>query len=126
MEKIDQPHNTAADGREALEIYMQNPAGYACILTGECPQNPWTFARPRELTVKLDISMPVMDGLESARRAREFEHAQRLPPCKIIALTGLSGTEVQQDAFASGIDVFLTRPVTLKSVVDTLAALGVR
>lgn len=70
--------------------------------------------------------MPVMDGLESSRRAREFERARQLRPCKIIALTGLSGTDVQQDAFASGVDVFLTRPVTLKSVVHTLEALGLR
>ena len=67
-----------------------------------------------------------MDGLESSRRIREFEQAGQFGPCKIIALTGLSGTDVQQEAFASGVDVFLTRPVTLKSVVDTLEALGVR
>lgn len=70
--------------------------------------------------------MPVMDGLESSRRAREFERAGQLPPCKIIAVTGLSGADVEQDAFASGIDVFLTRPVTLKTVVDTLVGLGLR
>ena len=70
--------------------------------------------------------MPVMDGLEFSRRAREFECTRQLTPCKIIALTGLSGTDVQQDAFASGVDVFLTRPVTLKRVVDTLEGLGVR
>lgn len=70
--------------------------------------------------------MPVMDGLESSRKAREFERARQIRPCKIIALTGLSGADVQQDAFASGIDIFLTRPVTLKGVVDTLEALGVR
>ncbi|OIW22598.1 hypothetical protein CONLIGDRAFT_587216, partial [Coniochaeta ligniaria NRRL 30616] len=106
MKKIEQPHSTADNGLEALEKYRASPSEYSCILT--------------------DISMPVMDGLESSRRVREFERAGQLHPCKIIALTGLSGTDVQQDAFASGVDVFLTRPVTLKSVVDTLEALGVR
>ncbi|KAB5522962.1 hsp90-like protein [Coniochaeta sp. 2T2.1] len=106
MKRIDQPHHMATNGLEALEMYQGSPSEYSCILT--------------------DISMPVMDGLECSRRAREFERARQLRPCKIIALTGLSGTLVQQDAFASGVDVFLTRPVTLKSVVDTLEELGVR
>ncbi|KAH8904879.1 hypothetical protein BR93DRAFT_865392, partial [Coniochaeta sp. PMI_546] len=105
MKKIEQPHSMAENGLEALEKYKASPSEYTCILT-------------------VDISMPVMDGLESSRRAREFERARQLRPCKIIALTGLSGSDVQQDAFASGVDVFLTRPVTLKSVVDTLEALG--
>jgi CheY-like chemotaxis protein len=70
--------------------------------------------------------MPVMDGLESTRYIREFEHARQLEPCKIIALTSLSGTEVQQDAHASGVDMFLTRPVTLKSVISALEESGVR
>lgn len=69
--------------------------------------------------------MPVMDGLESARRIRQFELAQQLTSCKIIALTGLSGADVQQDAFASGVDLFLTRPVTLKDVGKALSAAGV-
>ncbi|KAB5522166.1 hsp90-like protein [Coniochaeta sp. 2T2.1] len=107
MKRIDQPHHMATNGLEALEMYQGSPSEYSCILTA-------------------DISMPVMDGLECSRRAREFERARQLRPCKIIALTGLSGTLVQQDAFASGVDVFLTRPVTLKSVVDTLEELGVR
>jgi CheY-like chemotaxis protein len=69
--------------------------------------------------------MPVMDGLESSRRIRKFEREQNFPPCKIIALTGLSGIDVEQDAFASGVDVFLTRPVTMKDIVVTLEELGI-
>lgn len=70
--------------------------------------------------------MPIMDGIESSRRVREFERASQLAPCKIIAVTGLNGSDVQQDAFASGVDRFLTRPVTLKHIVATLEKLGLR
>ncbi|KAK3303819.1 hsp90-like protein [Chaetomium strumarium] len=110
MKRISLPHSTAADGLEALEMYKAAPGKYSCLLT--------------------DVSMPVMDGIESSRRVREFERARaragQLAPCKIIAITGLSGANVQQDAFASGVDLFLTRPVTLKHIVAALEELGVR
>lgn len=70
--------------------------------------------------------MPIMDGLESTRRIREFERANQLRPSIVIALTGLSGADVQQDAFASGVDLFLTRPVVLKGLVDALKVTGLR
>lgn len=68
--------------------------------------------------------MPVMDGLESARRIREFERANQLKACKIIALTGLSGSDVQEDAFASGVDLFFTRPVAMKDLFSALQVTG--
>lgn len=68
--------------------------------------------------------MPVMDGLESARRIRHFERVNRLKQTPIIALTGLAGVNVQEDAKASGVDMFLTRPVTLKRLTEALGAFG--
>ena len=70
--------------------------------------------------------MPVMDGLESTRRIRAFEQAHGLPPAVIIALTGLGGSEVRQEAFASGVDLLLTRPLVLKGLVGALEATGLR
>lgn len=70
--------------------------------------------------------MPVMDGLESTRRIRAFESARRLPPAVVIALTGLGGADVRRDAFASGVDLLLTRPLVLKGLVGALEATGLR
>lgn len=85
--------------------------------------------------VLMDISMPVMDGITAARHIREHEQevfallsrpvdvdaetrsdsaslsARRFT--KIIALTGLASQEAKQEAFASGIDMFITKPVRL-------------
>lgn len=69
--------------------------------------------------------MPVMDGLESTRRIREFERANKLEPVTVITLTGLSGQEIQQEAFVSGVDLFLTRPLALKGLVRALERTGV-
>lgn len=60
--------------------------------------------------------MPVMDGFESTRLIRGFEREQHLPRCYIFALSGLASESAQQEAFASGIDLFLTKPVKLKEL----------
>ncbi|KAG7284241.1 hypothetical protein NEMBOFW57_010605 [Staphylotrichum longicolle] len=42
----------------------------------------------------------------------------------IIALTGLGGPLVEQDAIASGVDLFLTRPLMFTGLRDSMAAVG--
>ena len=64
--------------------------------------------------------MPVMDGLESTRSIREFEQQHKLPPALIIALTGLASAGTQQEAFASGLSVFLPGPNTQSQVNNTV------
>lgn len=70
--------------------------------------------------------MPVMDGLESTRQIREFEkQLSRQTSVTIIALTGLAQAEVHRDAIASGMDIFLTKPVRLKSLQPVFEERGV-
>lgn len=68
----------------------------------------------------LDISMPIMNGFEATRRIREIEgqRQSREPtqPVMIIALTGLASSRDQAEAFTSGIDIFLTKPISFKEV----------
>lgn len=68
-----------------------------------------------------DLSMPIMDGLEASRRIREFEHDYKLPGTKIVALTGLASVETQREAFASGMDLFYTKPVKLKDLSSAIS-----
>jgi CheY-like chemotaxis protein len=69
--------------------------------------------------------MPVMTGLESTRRIREFERKNKVEPVTVITLTGLSGPEIEHDAYVSGVDLFLTRPLKLQGLVDALKMTGV-
>lgn len=74
--------------------------------------------------------MPVMDGLEMARQMRQFEdeHEQTLDqsalsswrPTTILALSGLGSASVQQEAFGSGIDLFLSKPVRFDDLIGHL------
>ncbi|KAH8196029.1 hypothetical protein TruAng_009805 [Truncatella angustata] len=104
MKKMKRSYKSAQDGLEALGTYAETPGHFRCIL--------------------MDISMPVMDGLEATRRIREFEQARDLPRSTIIALTGMASASTQQEAFGSGVDFFLAKPVRLKQLTEILAEKG--
>jgi len=101
MRKHGYTYVEAEDGQEALDAYK------ASCLPGPCSNAPTR----RFDVVLMDISMPVMDGMESTRCIREFEKENGLKRSNVIALTGLASAQAQQEAEASGIDVFLPKPV---------------
>lgn len=69
----------------------------------------------------LDMSMPVMDGFEAARTIRAMEKERDwYRRATIVALTGLSSPRDESDALASGVDLFLTKPVSFKAVARLL------
>jgi len=63
-----------------------------------------------------DISMPIMDGIESTRHIRRYEREHRLDRVSLIALTGAANPNSRQEAFSSGVDMFLIKPVPMKSL----------
>jgi CheY-like chemotaxis protein len=78
----------------------------------------------------MDISMPVMDGLQATREIRRLEHdrfdssSPTTPaprPALVVALTGLASAKEQKEAFRSGFDSFITKPVRLESLNEILA-----
>jgi CheY-like chemotaxis protein len=63
-----------------------------------------------------DVSMPVMDGFTATREIRAYEKANNLAAATVVALTGLGSSKAQREAFASGVNLFLTKPVPLKKL----------
>ena len=66
-----------------------------------------------------------MNGFEATRAIRDIEDArahnattdeQKPTPALIIALTGLASSRDQTEAFTSGVDLFMTKPVSFKEV----------
>ncbi|RHZ51767.1 hypothetical protein CDV55_100220 [Aspergillus turcosus] len=78
----------------------------------------------------MDMTMPVMNGFEATRSIRALERERDgCGPATIIALTGLSSSRDESEALASGVDLFLTKPVSFKEVsrlLDEWAERGLR
>ncbi|KAJ5594334.1 uncharacterized protein N7459_000542 [Penicillium hispanicum] len=87
----------AENGKLAVDSVEQMQSGYDIIF--------------------MDISMPVMNGFEATRAIRSLERERDgCGPAIIIALTGLSSSRDESEALASGVDLFLTKPVSFREV----------
>jgi CheY-like chemotaxis protein len=67
--------------------------------------------------VLMDVSMPVMDGLETTRRIRMSANASKIP---VIALTAHTSARDEALCFESGMNAFMAKPLDAKTA-DRLA-----
>lgn len=89
------------DGKEALDAFLSSgPGDYDAIL--------------------LDVQMPVMDGLEAARRIRISEHpvANLIP---IIATTANAFSSDISAVLASGMNAHVSKPLDIQQLCRVLA-----
>jgi CheY-like chemotaxis protein len=102
MKRHKLPFKEAKDGLQALNTYKESGGLFDVLL--------------------MDISMPVMDGMTSTRLIREHEKEHGLTPRHIIALTGLTSSSAKLEAWTSGVDDFLTKPVDFKKLEALIEA----
>jgi CheY-like chemotaxis protein len=69
--------------------------------------------------ILLDMSLPVLDGWEAARRIRASDSA-RIP---IIALTAHALSDDREKALAAGCDEFDTKPIDLPRLLGKIESL---
>jgi CheY-like chemotaxis protein len=67
--------------------------------------------------------MPVMDGIVATKEIRQFEEEMGLKRSRIMAVTGVASTDMQQRAQAAGVDEYLVKPVSLVALKKVIAAL---
>ena len=87
----------AEGGQRCVEMVSSAPAGHYDLIL-------------------IDISMPVMTGLEAARRLRQMGVA--LP---IVAMTANAGDQYRHAALDAGMDTFVEKPIRLEKLFLEIA-----
>lgn len=86
----------AENGQEALELYKElNPD-----------------------IVTLDITMPVMDGLEALKHIMEYD-----PNAKVVMCSAMGQQKLVVEAIELGAKDFIVKPFDEQRVIDTLKSL---
>jgi CheY-like chemotaxis protein len=67
--------------------------------------------------ILMDMSLPVMDGLEATRQVKAAPETRSIP---IIALTANALVEDREKALAAGCDDFDTKPVELPRLLEKI------
>ena len=75
------------------------------------------FQAQRPDLIFMDISMPILDGKDAARRIRALEAASD-PPVPIIAVTAHALDSDREDILSAGIDQCLTKPLRKDMVLE--------
>lgn len=68
--------------------------------------------------ILMDISMPIMSGLEATAKIRELETDGRHVP--IIALTAHAMENDKQCCLQAGCDAYATKPIDFKALVELI------
>ena len=91
--------DTASNGREAVEKFMDAPSGYDLIL--------------------MDVQMPEMNGYEATRaiRAGSQPFAKTVP---VIAMTANAFVDDVRDAINSGMNAHIAKPVQIDNLKATI------
>ena len=111
--KYKYPNITAQNGQLAVEAFEQAHMDSTLL------HKPDTDVPS---IILMDINMPVMDGYEAVQRIRTYERKHRLVASKIIAVTALQSEAAQVEAFGSGFDLFLSKPIKMKELAKLLEA----
>jgi CheY-like chemotaxis protein len=105
----DNPVNQLVQHRMLVQL------GYECEIASNGIELLQALEKQAYDLVLLDIQMPVMDGLETARALRARGDRTRL-----VALTADVTTETRQAAVAAGIDEHLSKPLRIEALGEAL------
>ncbi len=101
--------NTVEDGEELLE-YLQRRGRYADKRDEPLPG-----------LILLDLNMPRKDGREALKEIKADANLRRIP---IVVLTTSKAEEDILRTYDLGVNSYITKPVTFKSLVELIKLLG--
>ncbi|HSH59553.1 MAG TPA: response regulator transcription factor [Acidimicrobiales bacterium] len=128
---LDEPHDLAEElrvlivddqalFRRGLQMVLQNVAGIDVV--GEAGDGAEALDRARELVpdvVLMELRMPVMNGIEAARRIR-----CEVPSTRILMLTMSDHEGDLFEAVKAGANGYLLKEVSINEVAEAIRAVG--
>ena len=70
--------------------------------------------------VVMDVKMPVMDGNTATRLYREWEKTTKSERTPIVVVSASAFDYHEQDSIDAGCDVFLTKPIGKKQLLENI------
>jgi len=91
---------------------------FLIVNNGKEAVEAWQQLSPR--LILMDISMPVMNGLDAIKQIREYERAKarRVP---IVALTAHALNGDRERMLEAGADYYVTKPINPTALLATIA-----
>ncbi len=99
---------------------MLRKQGWQVTLAGNGREAFDSFTHEEFDLVLMDVQMPEMDGLESARMIREWELGREGKHTPVIALTAHVLPAQHEQCLASGMDGVVTKPVSLSTLIHAV------
>jgi CheY-like chemotaxis protein len=119
--KYKYPYVTAQNGQLAVDAF-ENAHRNIGSSSSTGTQDIRTVVTGMPNIIIMDINMPVMDGYEAVQRIRSYEKKQQIRASRIIAVTALQSEAAQAEAFGSGFDMFLSKPLRMKDLAKLIEA----
>ncbi|CCJ06873.1 Response regulator receiver protein [Methylocystis sp. SC2] len=94
--------------------------GYEVVIAIDGQQGVEMAAAEAPDLILMDMSLPVIDGWEAARRVRENEATRKIP---VIALTAHAMAGDREKAIEAGCDDYDTKPVEITRLLGKITAL---
>lgn len=114
--------DNAINQKFALEILELAECDRLMAENGQKAIDAYVSERPD--IVLMDVSMPVMGGLESTREIRRIEAERGWERCPIVGMTAHAMHGDEEKALHAGMDDYLTKPLKLVAVISKLKKLA--
>jgi CheY-like chemotaxis protein len=105
--------------RDMLSRRLQRK-GYEVLLAVDGPDGLQAARRDSPDLILMDVSLPVMDGLQATRNLKAAPETWRIP---VIALTAHAMSSDRATAREAGCDEFETKPIELARLVQKIELL---
>ena len=101
------------------QILAGTPYSYALAENGELALQMWKARRPA--LVLMDVSMPVMNGLEATKAIRQAEQGAGLARTTIVGVTAHALKGDREMCLSAGMDDYMPKPISPDKLTAKLA-----